>query len=136
MTYPWKTLILLMAMALFSFRPVPPAVIDDTNKQIIAALTAGDADGLSAYFNTMIYLGIAGNEDTYSKTQATRILNDFFTKNPVKSVKVSQQGSSNDGSRFVIGEMKAGADTYRIYYLLKSVSGKFLIHQLQIQKTN
>ena len=136
MTNPWKTLILLITMALLSFRPVTAVVIDDTNKQIIAALTAGDAAALSVWFNTMVDLGIAGNEDTYSKTQATRIMKDFFIKNPVKSVRVSQQGSSNDGSQFVIGEMKAGADTYRIYYLLKSVSGKFLIHQLQLQKTN
>ena len=107
---------------------------DDTNKQILAALSAGNATALSDYFNTMVDLGISGNEDNYSKTQAMQILKDFFAKTPVKSVKITRQGSSTDGSQFYIGEMKAGSETFRIYYLLKKVSGKFLIQQLQIQK--
>jgi hypothetical protein len=107
---------------------------DDTNKQILAALTAGNAIALSEYFNSMVDLGIAGNEDNYSKTQATQILKDFFVKNPVKSVKITRQGSSTDGSQFFVGEMKAGSDIFRVYYLLKKESGKFLIQQLQIQK--
>jgi len=134
MTQPLK--ISVMAVILLSFQSITAAINDDINKQIIAALSAGDAVALSGYFNTMIDLGISGNEDTYSKTQAMQILKDFFIKNPVKSVKVTRQGSSTDGSHFAIGEMKAGTNTYRIYYLLKIVSGKFLIHQLQIQKEN
>lgn len=125
-----------MAMVLIPFPSLPQSGKDDLNKQIVAALTAGNAATLSDYFNSMIDLGISGNEDTYSKTQATQILKDFFLKNPVKSVKITRQGSSTDGSQFSIGEMQAGAGKFRIYYLLKKVSGKFLIQQLQIQKTN
>jgi hypothetical protein len=137
MTHPWKILpLLLLAMVLLPFHSIPETGQDDTNKQIVAALTAGNAAALSGYFNSMVDLGISGNEETYSKTQATQILKDFFTKNPVKSVKITRQGSSTDGSQFSIGEMQAGAGTFRIYYLLKKVSGKFLIQQLQIQKEN
>jgi Domain of unknown function (DUF4783) len=137
MTHPWTILpLLLLAMILLSFHSIPEPGQDDTNKQIVAALTAGNAAALTDYFNSMVDLGIAGNEDTYSKTQATQILKDFFIKNPVKSVKITRQGSSTDGSRFSIGEMQAGSGTFRIYYLLKKVSGKFLIQQLQIQKAN
>ena len=137
MTHPWKILPLsLLAMVLLPFHSFPEPGPDDTNKQIVAALTAGNAAALSDYFNSMVDLGISGNEDTYSKTQATQILKDFFTKNPVKSVKITRQGSSTDGSQFSIGEMQAGADKFRIYYLLKKVTGKFLIQQLQIQKEN
>jgi len=137
MTHPWKLLpLLLLAMVLLPFHSIPEPGQDDTNKQIVAALTAGNAAALLDYFNAMVDLGISGNEDTYSKTQATQILKDFFTKNPVKSVKITRQGSSTDGSQFSIGEMQAGSCTFRIYYLLKKVSGKFLIQQLQIQKAN
>lgn len=136
MTQMWKISLVLMAILVISFRSDPTSVQDDTNKQILAALNAGNADVLSSFFNDMIDLGVAGNEDTYSKTQATRILKDFFMKNPVKSVKFTSEGSSTDGSKFTIGEMKAGTGTYRLYYLLKKVSGKFLIQQLQIQKQN
>ena len=125
-----------MTMVLFPFHSTPASIQDETNKKIVAALTAGDAVALSDFFNTMVDLAISGNEDTYSKTHATQILKDFFLKNPVKSVTVTQQGSSTDGTQFTIGEMKAGTDTYRVCYLLKKVSGKFLIQQLQIQKVN
>ena len=135
MTHLWKILpLLLLAMVLLPFYSIPEPGHDDTNKQIVASLTAGNAVALSGYFNSMVDLGISGNEDTYSKTQATQILKDFFIKNPVKSVKITRQGSSTDGSQFSIGEMQAGTATFRIYYLLKKVSGKFLIQQLQIQK--
>jgi len=137
MTLPWKILpLLLLAMVLLPLHSIPEPGQDDTNKQIVAALTAGNAADLSGYFNSMIDLGISGVEDTYSKTQATQILKDFFIKNPVKSVKITRQGSSNDGSQFSIGEMQAGTGKFRIYYILKKVSGKFLIQQLQIQKEN
>jgi len=137
MTHPWKILpLLLLAMVLLPFHSIPNPGQDDTNKQIVIALTAGNAAALSDYFNSMLDLGISGNEDTYSKTQATQILKDFFTKNPVKSVKITRQGSSTDGSQFSIGEMQAGEGKFRIYYLLKKVLGKFLIQQLQIQKEN
>lgn len=137
MTHPWKILpLLLLAMVLLPFHSIPEPGQDDTNKQIVAALTAGNAATLSGYFNSMVDLGISGNEETYSKTQATQILKDFFTKNPVKSVKITRQGSSTDGSQFSIGEMQAGEGKFRIYYLLKKVLGKFLIQQLQIQKEN
>jgi hypothetical protein len=123
-------------IVLLSLHSYTASAQDDINKPIVTALTAGNAATLSDYFNTMVDLGISGNEDSYSKTQATQILKDFFSKNPVKSVKITRQGTSTDGSQFSIGEMLAGTATFRIYYLLKKVSGKFLIQQLQIQKAN
>jgi hypothetical protein len=134
MTHPLKLPVLLLAMVLLPFHSMPESGQDDINKQIVSALTAGNATILSDFFNSMVDLGISGNEDTYSKTQATQILKDFFIKNPVKSVKITRQGSSTDGSQFSIGEMQTGTGAFRIYYLLKKVAGKFLIQQLQIQK--
>jgi|ERR1035437_6939789 hypothetical protein len=127
---------LSVLIILLSFHSFTASAQDDINKQIVTALTAGNAATLSDYFNSMVDLGISGNEDSYSKTQATQILKDFFSKNPVKSVKITRQGTSTDGSQFSIGEMQAGTATFRIYYLLKKVSGKFLVQQLQIQKAN
>jgi len=136
MTHSWKISLFFMTILLLSFQSIPGPGQDDINKQIVAALTSGDVDALSEYFNSNIDLGISGNDDSYSKAQATQILKDFFTKNPVKSMKITKQGSSTDGSQFYIGEMKAGTDTFRVYYLLKKVEGRFFMKQLQIQKRN
>ena len=109
---------------------------EETNKLIVAALNAGNSSELSKYFNNMVDLGITGTEDSYSKNHATRILQDFFTKYPVKSVKILKQGTSNDGSQFSIGEMVAGNKTFRLYYLLKKITTQYLIQQLQIEEQN
>jgi|WetSurMetagenome_2_1015567.scaffolds.fasta_scaffold892257_2 hypothetical protein len=108
----------------------------ETDKQIATALSSGNAAVLAGFFNSMVDLTLPGIEDNFGKTQATRILQDFFSKNPVKSYKATKLGSSNDGSQFSIGRMEAGSKIYRIYYLLKKSGDKYLIHQFQIQNEN
>jgi hypothetical protein len=110
--------------------------LEETNKLILEALNSGNSSDLSKYFNSMIDLGITGTEDTYSKNHASRILQDFFKKYPVRSVNILKQGTSNDGSQFSIGEMVAGNKNFRIYYLLKKVTARYLIQQLQIEEEN
>jgi hypothetical protein len=126
----WLSLILLIIPNLSAGQAT------DTDKQIASALSAGDAVALGGYFNAMVDLTLPGTEDNFGKTQATRILQDFFSKNPVKSYKAAKLGSSNDGSQFTIGRMEAGGKAYRVYYLLKKSGDKFLIHQFQIQDEN
>ena len=109
---------------------------EETNKLILEALNAGNSSELSKHFNSMVDLGVTGTEDTYSKKHAARILQDFFTKYPVKSVKIMKQGTSNDGSQFSIGEMVAGTKTFRLYYLLKKITTQYLIQQFQIEEEN
>jgi hypothetical protein len=108
----------------------------EIHKQIASALSTGNATELTRYFNTLVDLSIPGTEDSYGTTQATRILQDFFSKFPVKSYKPSKQGSSNDGSQFSIGRMESGNKIFRVYYLMKKSSDRYLIHQFQIQEEN
>jgi hypothetical protein len=123
-------------MSVFSLFPffVTADEQEETDKQIITAITAGNAENLSKYFNSMVDCGIMGNEDTYSKAQATRIIQDFFDKYPVKSLKITKQGTSTDGSRFSIGELGAGGKMFRLFYLLKKISDNYVIQLFQIQE--
>jgi len=109
---------------------------NDPDKGIVSAITAGNASELADYFNTMVDISIPGKEDTYGKNQAMRIIQDFFRENPVKSFQINKQGNSSDGARFSIGRMESGKKVFRVYYLLKQTSGKYLIHQFQIQEEN
>ena len=123
----WLTLLALAPSTVF-------CQTAEINKQIASALSAGNATELTIYFNTMVDLSIPGTEDSFGKTQATRILQDFFSKYPVKSYKTNKQGSSTDGSQFAIGRLEAGNKIFRVYYLMKKSSDKYLIHQFQIQE--
>jgi hypothetical protein len=125
----WLTVLLLVSSTAVSQTEI-------INKQIGSSLSSGNATELSGYFNTMVDISIPGTEDSFGKTQATRILQDFFSKYPVKSYKTNKQGSSTDGSQFSIGRMEAGNKIFRVYYLMKKSSDKYLIHQFQIQEEN
>ena len=112
---------LFILMIAFLFSPlIIHAQAEATSKLITAAISSGNQDELVTYFNTMVDLVLPGTGDLYSKTQASRILKDFFIKYPVKSYNMTKTGLSNDGSFFSIGELKAGNKTFRVYYLLKN----------------
>lgn len=106
---------------------------EETATQVIAALQTGNATDISKHFNAMVDLTLPGYDDSYSKAQAGQILKDFFTREPVKSVKVTRQGNSPDGSQYTIGTLETSKKSYRVYFLVKNSGGQSLVHQFQIQ---
>ena len=106
---------------------------DDISAQVTAAIQAGNAADVAKNFNAMVDLTLPGYDDTYSKAQASQILKDFFSQNPVKSFKVTRHGSSPDGSQYTIGSLETGKKVFRVYFIIKAVSGQNLVQQLQVQ---
>ncbi len=130
--YSW---VLLLIPVFFSLGFLPVASPEETAAQVTAAIQAGNAAEVARYFNSMVDLTLPGFDDSYSKTQAEQIMKEFFAQHPVKSFKVTRQGSSPDGSQYSIGSLDAGKKIYRVYFLIKSVNGQNLIHQLQVQES-
>ncbi len=103
--------------------------------EINNAIRTGNANELAKYFNTSIELILTGNNSTYSKTQAEMIIRDFFNKNQPKNFTIGQEGTSNDGSKFTIGTYTTKNNkTYRVYYVVKKVAAKELIHLLEFDE--
>jgi hypothetical protein len=109
---------------------------DEAIKQITKEIQSGDAIKVSNHFSTMVDLILPGYNDTYAKRQAGQILKEFFFQNPVKSFKITKQGSSENGSHYAIGELLSGNKTYRVYFLLQPSGGQNLIQQLKIEESN
>lgn len=107
---------------------------EETTTQVATAIQAGNAAEVARHFNAMIDLTLPGYDDTYSKAQASQILKDFFTQNPVKSFKITRQGSSPDGSQYAIGSLETGKKIFRVYFIIKTVGGQNLLQQLQVQE--
>jgi len=105
----------------------------DHASEITEAMRNGNADGLGMYFNEMVDLNIPGFKDLYSKTQATRILRDFFGSRPVSELKTGREGTSADGSKYTTGTLTAGGKKYSMYLLQKKVKGEYRIFQLHFQ---
>jgi len=105
----------------------------DPTAGIIESFRKGNSEELGNYFNDMVDLNIPGFRESYSKTQASRIIRDFFATRNVSSVSVSKQGDSPDGSKYTVGTMTAGGKKYSLYILLRKNKGEYRICQLQIQ---
>lgn len=107
----------------------------DIPSDIVNAFKAGNASTIASYFNSTIEFTIYNKEEIYSKTQAERILKDFFTHNPPSQFTLLHQGGK-ESSKYAIGSLVAGSKNYRVTFLLKSMNSKVFIHQLRIEDAN
>lgn len=105
----------------------------DLNTKIASGFKTGNAKELGLHFNQTLDLSTPDAEGTYSKAQAEMIVKNFFVKYPPTSYTRNHQGKSNDGSQYAIGVYKSGKFSFRTYYLLKTIDGKPLIHQLKFE---
>ncbi len=132
-----KTLVFLwLAVIIAPFRtlePMPDQAFAEFSKKITEAIRKGSSSELSSYFASTIDLTVPGKEGSFSKAQAEQIVKDFFAQNQPKSFTIKHNGSSNDGSQYSVGTYVTAKNTYRSYFLIKNVSGKFYLLQLQFE---
>jgi hypothetical protein len=124
------SIIAVMFAAIGSYAGTGP---EETAAQVVTAVQSGNGVEVARYFNAMVDLTLPGYDDSYSKAQAGQILKEFFTQQPVKSLKVTRQGNSPDGSQYTIGTLETSKKSYRIYFLIKATGGQYLVQQFQIQ---
>lgn len=98
------------------------------------AIKRGSANELAPFLNSTVEIILPGNEGTFSKAQSQMVLASFFSKNPVKSFVVKQEGSSTSTSNFVIGTYTStGNKDFRVYYVTKKVGNKELIQHIEFE---
>jgi len=114
----------LLVIPCFSFGQIPP--------QIISGLKAGDARIVAAHFYENIELVVIDRELVCSQAQGEQILKEFFASNKPLDFRITHEGGAN--SSYAIGIMHTTKGNYRVYFLLKSKSGKAQIVQLRIEK--
>lgn len=104
----------------------------DTADEVNAAVKEGNAQKISAFFNSSVDLKILEQEGVYSKSQAELIIKDFFAKHSVKSFVVVHKSSVKVDSQYIIGTLITSHGKYRTYFLLNKVNNKFYIQQFHI----
>ncbi len=120
---------LILALSFFTNQ----SVAQDLTAKIASGIKTANAKELGVHFNQTLDLSTPDAEGTYSKAQAEMIVKNFFVKYPPTSYTQNHQGKSNDGSQYAIGVYKSGKFSFRTYYLLKTIGGKPLIHQLKFE---
>jgi hypothetical protein len=123
--------IILIILLSGNILPINFSQPDNTMQEIAAAIRSGDAVKLAAWFDNTVDITLPALEGTYSKSQAEMILRDFFTKTPPSSFVIDHEGSSDNGSIYMIGIYKSSSASYRVYTLIKKITGTYYIQQLQ-----
>lgn len=102
---------------------------------IAAAISNGNADALSKYFDADVEIAIFDKEESYPKDVAATVMKDFFTKNKPKSfTQVHQGASKGKDTQYSIGEISTATGNYRIYLYMKIVNDLYIIQEIRISK--
>jgi len=110
-------------------------VTPDNLSSISKAISNGDANALSQYFDDKVEVSILDDENLLDKVEAKKALQGFFTKNKPQSYNQVHDGTSKGaGSKYTIGNLKANGKVYRVYVYMK-VSGKaYTIQEISINE--
>ena len=120
---------LVCAGAFFFLSAFQPAVVIDN---VIGALRSGNATELAKYMDDNVEISLPGKSDSYSRSQAAVIIQDFFTNNGVKGFDVKFKGE-NGGSQFCIGTLQTRTASYRTTFFLANRNGKQLVREIRFQ---
>ncbi|PKQ66773.1 DUF4783 domain-containing protein [Labilibaculum manganireducens] len=106
---------------------------DDLPRELINAFKQGNSISLSNFFGDRIQLTIQDKEAIYSKSQAKQIMAKFFKEFPPTGFNKKHEGGKPE-ARYVIGSLTTSQGDFRVNFLLKNDTGKFVVHQLRIEK--
>jgi hypothetical protein len=108
--------------------------VNSISGEVSNAIRRGNAAEIARYFGPNVELTLPGSEGTFSRQQSEIILRNFFSRNTPTAFTADHQGSSRDGSMYVIGSLQTRAGkNYRVYYYIKKVGQSFLLHQVQFE---
>lgn len=100
---------------------------------IINAFKSGNAGKIAVYFGDNVDLSISGNTNLYSKSQATQILQHFFSEHAPKEFKIIHKGNSKTSEYFIGQLVAAEGKEYRVTLNVKSENNTRTITSLTIE---
>jgi hypothetical protein len=62
-----------------------------TGQEIVKAFKSGNAASVAQYFDNTVEISLPAKSSSYSKKQATLVLQDFFASNEIKDFQVLHQ---------------------------------------------
>jgi hypothetical protein len=124
--------ILFFSPFLFAFTEDP---VMPNFSPIATAISTGNAEALSKYFDADVEISLFEKEDSYEKEKAANLMKDFFAKNKPKGFSQMHQGASKGkDTQYTIGEISTASGNYRVYIYMKVVSDNYLIQEIRIGK--
>jgi hypothetical protein len=126
----YKKAFLTFACSLLVVAAQAQSVLED----VVNAIRNSNVVTLEKYYDNVVPITINNTQSAYSRTQASLVLKDFFSKNVPKDILILNSGSATANSQFAIGTLTTSSGTFNIYILLKSKDNVFLLQELRLNK--
>jgi len=117
-------------MAQFLLLPVNGQTVP---ARLVDAIRKGDAVRMSEWFHQSLEMTIIEEDYVASKTQATRIIENFFRSYPPSEFRISFEGTK-EKSKYAIGSLKCTGNSFRINMFFMEKGEERLIYYLSIEK--
>lgn len=130
-----KKLALLVYSFTFFFFTVHAQVSRPPMEDVVNAIKNNRIEDLSKYFDNIVPITINNSQTIYSRNQAEVVLKDFFEKNIPKDFLILDNGSPNNTSKFIIGNLLTPSGTkYNVYILIKLKDSNYLLQEIRLNK--
>jgi len=105
-------------------------IMDSIGKLIIA----NNAQELCNFVDENIDITIIDEDQTYSKHQAKRVLEEFFKKHTVQNFEILHKGSSGNNSEFAIAYIETPKTSFRAYILINKLKDIYQLVELRFEE--
>ena len=102
----------------------------DVPAGVVAAFKKGNSQELNGYLSDKVELILESRSINVDNQAAEKKMASFFSGN-----RVSHQGKRNESS-FIVGTLTTANGNFRVNCFFRKVAGKYVIHQIRIDKTN
>lgn len=99
---------------------------------VISALRSGNASALAKHADENIEIALPSKSDTYSRSQAAVILQDFFQTKGVRGFDVKFKGENGD-SQYCIGTLQTKGGSLRTTFFMANRNGKQFLKEIRFQ---
>ena len=107
----------------------------DVPAGVVAAFKKGNSQELNGYLSDKVELILESRSINVDNQAAEKKMESFFSGNRVSGFTVNHQGKRNESS-FIVGTLTTANGIFRVNCFFRKVAGKYVIHQIRIDKTN
>jgi len=123
----------LITIFILSLACLLPLKAQTVPAELIEALKAGKANDVARFFHQTLELTILEKDYMASKSQATRIMENFFKEHPPTEFSISFEGTK-EKSKYAIGNLVTGKGNFRLNIFFLNKDDKRLIYYMSIEK--
>ena len=107
----------------------------DVPTGVVSAFKKGNSQELNGYLSDKVELILESRSINVDNQAAEKKMESFFSGNRVSGFTVNHQGKRNESS-FIVGTLTTANGNFRVNCFFRKVAGKYVIHQIRIDKTN